>query len=149
MQGDHQDWTAGRGAATIPASVDALNPRTYMLAIMTNDALPAGLKQGADLIDAAQAIIADHVRPNGLSAEDALFKLLELLDNTIVVERQEQWRAAIHSLRVAAVWPLAARAQQRPSPAGTSRVGLLIDKARQYSTGRVHDRRADLFKRSS
>ena len=45
-------------------------------------------------IDAAQAILADHVRPDGLSAEEALFQLLELLDNAIVVERQMQWRTA-------------------------------------------------------
>ena len=49
----------------------------------TNDALLAGLREAADLIDAAQAILADHVRPDGLSAEEALFELLELLDNTI------------------------------------------------------------------
>jgi hypothetical protein len=61
----------------------------------TNDALLSGLKQAADLIDAAQAILADQVRPDGLSAEEALFELLELLDNTIIVERQQQWRAAI------------------------------------------------------
>ncbi len=61
----------------------------------TNDALLAGLREAADLIDATQAILADHVRPDGLSAEEALFELLELLDNTIIVERQQQWRAAI------------------------------------------------------
>ena len=33
----------------------------------TNDALLAGLRQAAELIDVAQAILADHVRPDGLT----------------------------------------------------------------------------------
>ncbi len=51
------------------ASVDAPVLTPHMPSIMTNDALLAGLEQAADLIDAAQAILADQVRPDGLSAE--------------------------------------------------------------------------------